>query len=76
MAHTLPQLRTQIDALDRELLALLNQRIAIDVGGAAPGGALGEESSLLSILGGSMDGAAVNHVLKVRQCFARTVRPR
>jgi len=34
MAHTLPQLRTQIDALDRELLALLNRRagLALEVG--------------------------------------------
>ena len=34
MAHTLPQLRTQIDALDRQLLALLNRRagLALEVG--------------------------------------------
>ena len=33
MAHTLPQLRTQIDALDQELLALLNRRanLALEV---------------------------------------------
>ena len=29
MARTLPELRTAIDSVDRELLALLNQRAAL-----------------------------------------------